>query len=57
MKTQTPKTFGEVVQAAFAAAARKTRSPRAQAKIATQMIARLLKGSPQPRLIAMLANG
>ncbi len=57
MKTHTPKTFGEVVQAAFAAAARKTRSPRAQAKIATQMIARVLKGSPQPRLIAMLANG
>lgn len=57
MNNSNPKTFGEVVQQAFAAAARKTKSPREQAKIASEMIARILKGSPQPRLIAMLANG
>lgn len=54
MKTQ--KTFGEVVQAAFAAAARRTRSPSGQARIASMLIARLLKGSPQPRLTALLGS-
>ena len=57
MNKHNSKTFGDVVQAAFAAAARKTQSPREQARIASEMIAQILKGRPQPRLIALLANG
>ena len=55
MKTQ--QTFGEVVQAAFAEAARRTKSPRGQARIAAELIARMLRIRPQPRLTALLGNG
>ena len=55
MKTQ--QTFGEVVQAAFAEAARRTKSQRGQARIAAELIARMLRIRPQPRLTALLGNG
>ena len=53
--TKKPRVFGDLIQAAFEQAARLTAEPAAQARIAAEMIGRVLQQTNQTRLAAMLS--
>ena len=53
--TKKPQQFGDLIQAAFERAARLTAEPAAQARIAAEMIGRILQQTNQTRLAAMLS--